>query len=126
MRVPPAPALYSGRARRRPAGAHKMAAASTQGPRAPKLAQLLERDPYLAPFEQDFQRRYGRGAAAASPPSPCSALPPGLPVGCPSAGAAPLPPTATPPLRAGPPLPGAAETPRAGAGAGWRGRAGCE
>nr|XP_027305124.1 1,4-alpha-glucan-branching enzyme isoform X1 [Anas platyrhynchos] len=58
VRVPPAPALYSGRARRRPAGAHKMAAASTQGPRAPKLAQLLERDPYLAPFEQDFQRRY--------------------------------------------------------------------
>ncbi|XP_074757316.1 1,4-alpha-glucan-branching enzyme isoform X4 [Athene noctua] len=34
------------------------AAASTQPPQPPKLAQLLERDPYLAPFETDFQRRY--------------------------------------------------------------------
>lgn len=35
-----------------------MAVSSTQGPQAPKLPELLERDPYLAPFERDFQRRY--------------------------------------------------------------------
>lgn len=35
-----------------------MAVSGTQGPQAPKLPELLERDPYLAPFEQDFQRRY--------------------------------------------------------------------
>lgn len=34
------------------------AAASTQPPQPPKLTQLLERDPYLAPFKTDFQRRY--------------------------------------------------------------------
>ncbi|XP_069641490.1 1,4-alpha-glucan-branching enzyme isoform X4 [Haliaeetus albicilla] len=34
------------------------AAASTQPPQPTKLPQLLERDPYLAPFETDFQRRY--------------------------------------------------------------------
>lgn len=51
-----------------------MAAANTQGPRAPKLPQLLERDPYLAPFEQDFQRRYRAGGGGCLP-SPCSALP---------------------------------------------------
>ncbi|KAG8136622.1 hypothetical protein E2320_005186 [Naja naja] len=25
----------------------------------PELERLLEKDPYLTPFEQDFQRRYG-------------------------------------------------------------------
>lgn len=35
-----------------------MAVSGAQGPQAPKLPELLERDPYLAPFEQDFQRRY--------------------------------------------------------------------
>ncbi|GAB0177911.1 1,4-alpha-glucan-branching enzyme [Grus japonensis] len=34
------------------------AAVSTQPPQPLKLPQLLERDPYLAPFETDFQRRY--------------------------------------------------------------------
>ncbi|XP_057245906.1 1,4-alpha-glucan-branching enzyme isoform X1 [Malurus melanocephalus] len=35
-----------------------MAAASTEPPQPPRLQQLLERDPYLAPFRTDFQRRY--------------------------------------------------------------------
>lgn len=88
-----------------------MAVSGTQGPQAPKLPELLERDPYLAPFEQDFQRRYrprhsggldlrdklragrrrppasggaGSGGGAADAPLPSA-------VGCPCAGAAPLP-----------------------------------
>lgn len=44
------------------------AAASTQPPQPPKLPQLLERDPYLAPFEKDFQRRYRPACRRPRPP----------------------------------------------------------
>lgn len=36
----------------------------------PELARLLEVDPYLKPFAQDFQRRYRQTPSGVSSPSP--------------------------------------------------------